>query len=210
MSDHEMNDFAARIARPLQRAERLDETFDARVMSAVLADARSRGHGAAGAHRRVSWWQRRHTIELSPLSALAIAAGIATIAVLGAAGGTTLRDAIRPAAGAVASAAAPDTVHVVRFVFSDADARAVSLVGDFNDWAKGATPLVQEQGDGIWSASLVVPAGRHEYAFVVDRNGAEQWVADPAATRIQDDFGVESSVVMVGGAANRAGHLSTS
>jgi hypothetical protein len=40
-----------------------------------------------------------------------------------------------------------------------------------------------------------LPAGRHEYAFLVD---GERWVADPnAPSSIEDEFGVESSVVTV-------------
>lgn len=87
-----------------------------------------------------------------------------------------------------------DTVYMVRFVLADADAHTVSLVGDFNDWAKRATPL-RAAKSGVWTAQVALAPGRHEYAFVVD--GA-RWVADPAADQVADDFDTPSSVVTVG------------
>lgn len=85
-------------------------------------------------------------------------------------------------------------MYVVRFVLADARARTVSLVGDFNAWAKRATPL-RVAKPGVWSAQVALPPGRHEYAFVVD---GKRWVADPAAERLADDFDTPSSVVTVG------------
>jgi hypothetical protein len=41
----------------------------------------------------------------------------------------------------------------------------------------------------------VLPAGRHEYAFLVD---GERWVTDPSAATQRDEFGQESSVVRIG------------
>ncbi len=48
---------------------------------------------------------------------------------------------------------------------------------------------------GVWTVSLTLPVGRHQYAFVVDR---EEWAADPAAPpAVSDDFGTPNSVVTV-------------
>ena len=192
--------FAQRIAGPLRGAERLDATFDARVMSAVHAIARERTAAAATAH----WWQRGRTVRVTPLAGLALAAGLAAVAVLGAATGYSVARsdargavAVAPAASAPAAPVA-DTVHVVRFVFMDREARAVALVGDFNAWTKGATPLVEGAQNGAWTATVTLPPGRHEYAFVVERANGERWMADPYATRVRDEFGTVSSVVTVG------------
>ena len=87
----------------------------------------------------------------------------------------------------------------MRFVFTDPDAKAVSLVGDFNAWARDATPLAEHADDGTWVVSVELPRGRHEYAFVVRREGDERWAADPFALPVRDDFGTESSIVTVGG-----------
>ena len=195
---------APRIVRPLRAAERLDATFAARVMSAVHAEARGRERAAASSPTSsASWWTRTRSIQISPLGGLAIAAGIAGLAVLGAIG----RDRVpgRPDVRApLVQAAAPETVHVVRFVFTDPDANAVSLVGDFNAWSRDATPLAEETRDGTWVVSVELPRGRHEYAFVVRGSTEERWAADPSSLPVRDDFGTESSVVTVGGARRSA------
>lgn len=192
--------FAARIARPLRGDEPVDATFEARVMSAVHAEARAR---AAHDIPRRGWWRGGRTITITPLATLAMAAGIAAVVFVG---DVAARIATRPAPQTVAARprVAPETVHVVRFVLNDPDARAVSLVGDFNGWSATATPLVQEAGAGRWVVSVQLPSGRHEYAFMVDRGGAhrKEWVADPYAASVRDDFDTISSVVMVGGTSS--------
>ena len=89
-------------------------------------------------------------------------------------------------------------MHVVRFVFVDSAARSVSLVGDFNGWAKGATRLAAIGERGVWVVSVQLPAGRYEYAFIVTGADGERWVADPYAATLRDEFGTESSVVTLG------------
>ena len=79
----------------------------------------------------------------------------------------------------------------VRFVLSAPDAHAVSVAGTFNQWNANATPLVRT-GAGLWTATLTLPAGEHQYAFVVD--GA-RWVPDPAAPAVDDGFGRRNSVL---------------
>jgi hypothetical protein len=56
-----------------------------------------------------------------------------------------------------------------RVVFSiEAPAEAsVYLVGDFNDWQAGTTPL-DYVGDGLWEVGLELPEGVYEYKFIVD------------------------------------------
>lgn len=192
--------FAARIAAPLRAPVAIDAAFDGRVMAAVSADAAaglgpSRDASRAAASPgpvAIHWWQRSRTVELSPLSGFAIAAGIAGIAILGSLGlGSRLGPSDRT--GAVASVV-HDTVQVVRFVFVDAAAARVAVVGDFNGWNAQATPLAREGAPGVWAVSLPLRSGRHEYAFVVDGG---RWAADPLAIRRADEFGTESSIVTV-------------
>ena len=94
-----------------------------------------------------------------------------------------------------ASAAASDTVFMVRFALSAPGAAKVTLVGGFNGWSREATVLRATGDDGIWRVTVPLPAGRHEYAFLVD---GERWVVDPFAARVADEFGVESSVLRLG------------
>jgi len=80
----------------------------------------------------------------------------------------------------------------VRFVLVAPDAKQVSLAGTFNQWDPQATPLVRAGATGVWTATLTLPAGQHQYAFVVD--GA-RWVPDPGAPAIDDGFGRRNSVL---------------
>jgi hypothetical protein len=191
---------ARRLAAPLRAAERPDADFGARVMAAVRADAPRPADAGP-----TPWWHRSRGITLSPLAGLALAAGFAGVVVAAHESG---RAAPRDRAPAVAhTAASPgparagvaDTVHVVRFVFVDRAARRVTLVGDFNGWDRAATQLVRtgaRDDSTVWTVSVALPPGRHEYAFVVD---GERWVADSAAPVIEDEFGTRSSVVTLDG-----------
>jgi hypothetical protein len=181
--------FIRAIAKPLRTAEALDASFEARVMSAVHAERPSNPVTSPWSQR---WWTSPRTITVTPLGGLALAAGLAAVLLVGRA--TLLAPANRTA-GAVASA--PATVQVVRFVVTDPAARSVSLVGDFNFWDKQATPLSATGVPGVWSVSLPLPAGRHEYAFIITGGGSERWVADPFTLPIRDEFGTETSVITV-------------
>jgi 1,4-alpha-glucan branching enzyme len=133
--------------------------------------------------------------EFNPLTGLAVAAGVTVIVALsGIAIGTRIGARSNDLARVTAPVAKPDTVQLVRFVFVDSKASSVELVGDFNEWTKGATSLKLSGAPGVWVASVPLQPGRHEYAFIV--NGT-RWVTDPLAVKSSDDFGTESSVIRV-------------
>lgn len=184
--------FVDRVAAPLRAAEHVDSAFGERVMSAVRADVRERA-AARGtlAPQRSGWWRRSWTLHLTPITALAAAAAVVVLALLGTRAGIAHRD--RSSSFASASS---DTVYVVRFVLVAPDARNVSIVGDFNNWDRATTALTRSGNDGVWTTTVALPPGRHEYAFIVD---GEHWVPDPLANvTIHDDFGTASSIVTVG------------
>lgn len=196
---HDTEDaFIRRVSDELRAPVRVDPGFDARVMAAVRAEhARGRGSPA-----RLGWLVRPRTVRISPLAGLALAAGLAGIAVLGirAPRGAVGRP---PAASEIASrpggqlVAAP-VVHATTFRLSAPGAASVALIGEFNDWDPTATPL-ERAGRGVWEARVPLPAGRYEYAFVV--NG-DSIVSDPdSPQRGASDFGTPNSVITVGGAA---------
>lgn len=84
---------------------------------------------------------------------------------------------------------------VAQFVARFPEAHSVAVVGAFNDWRPEATPLSDDDHDGVWDARVILPAGQHEYMFVVD---GERWVADPMAGRYVDDgFGRQNAVMVV-------------
>jgi hypothetical protein len=83
-------------------------------------------------------------------------------------------------------------VVTVRFVLTAPDARAVNVAGSFNGWDVQATPLVRTGSPGVWTATITLPVGQHQYAFVVD---GVRWVPDPAAPAVDDGFGRRNSVL---------------
>jgi len=192
MNDNEQDDaFVRGVADTLRAAEPARPDLTERVMHLVHFDVRRSRAVARG------WWTRRRTIHISYSAVTAVAAAV-VIAVAGAIVGRTLW---RPpnAAQTVASATArTDTVRIVRFVLHAPSASSVALVGDFNDWQRGATPLRPAGASGVWAVSLPLPPGLHQYAFIVD---GTRWTPDPAtSTTVTDDFGTTTSVIAVGDA----------
>jgi hypothetical protein len=78
------------------------------------------------------------------------------------------------------------TPVTVRFVLFAPQAQQVAVAGTFNQWDPAAAPLVRTGAAGVWTVTLTLPAGQHQYAFIVD--GA-RWVLDPAAPAVDDGFG---------------------
>ncbi|HWP34177.1 MAG TPA: isoamylase early set domain-containing protein, partial [Thermodesulfobacteriota bacterium] len=94
------------------------------------------------------------------------------------------------------SASAPAEAAVaVAFRLRAPEAREVAVVGDFNHWQVGATPLEDRDGDGTWTAVVRIGRGRYHYQFVID---GQRWVADPqAALQVDDGFGGRNAVLEV-------------
>ena len=79
--------------------------------------------------------------------------------------------------------------------------------------SRGALALLIRQGAlaaprrpvaGVPAISVTLPAGRHEYAFLVEEaSGTVRWMRDPFAPPVRDEYGTESSVVTVGGTVAR-------
>jgi 1,4-alpha-glucan branching enzyme len=61
----------------------------------------------------------------------------------------------------------------VKFAIEAKDASAVYVAGTFNGWDAGKNRLRMK--DGIFSTTLLVSQGRHEYKFIVD----DVWLLDP-------------------------------
>lgn len=182
--------FVARVAAHLRAPETAHPSFEKRLMDRVRAEA-----SAVGSSADASWWRKEWVIRLSPRVGIAIAAGISAIIALSAVAVGSKISGGSQSSQTVQAISAPDTVQLVRFVFVDSGASSVALVGDFNEWTRGATELKRSGAPGVWSVSVALTPGRHEYAFIV--NGS-RWVADPLAVKSSDDFGTESSVIRVG------------
>ena len=177
-----------KVVDELRAPVRINPELDARVMAAI--DAESRESALMRARR---WLTEPRLVTVTPLRAMAMAAGIVVVAVL--AGERSAPRDEQPAVTPPAASARTDTT-VIQFVFVAPGASSVSLVGDFNGWDRAQTPLKPQASGGMWSVALPLPPGRHRYAFIVD---GTKWVVDPSAPRaVEDDFGSPNSVVTVG------------
>ena len=185
-------DFLEQMARPLREPVETSAGFEARVMAAA------RKRESTGV---LEWIVRPRVLRLSPLAGLAAAAGIAIAALTLDRAGAGVESPARQVAATAPAAptAAVDTIKLVQFMLVAPDARTVSVVGDFNDWDPAATPLREAADAGVWTITVPLAAGRHQYVFMIDGN---RWTPDPAApTAVEDDFGMPNSVITVGESA---------
>jgi glycosidase len=83
----------------------------------------------------------------------------------------------------------------ITFVYRpDHAVKSVTVVGSFNSWNKGATPL-HSTGDGtVWTVRIPVPYGHQEYKFVVDDT---DWIVDPKGKAIDDGNGHQNTLLLV-------------
>ena len=66
----------------------------------------------------------------------------------------------------------------------DTMAARVQLAGSFTNWEPRYE--LHESVPGIWTITIPLTQGVHDYAFVLD---GQRWVADPNAPQIGDGFG---------------------
>ena len=75
-----------------------------------------------------------------------------------------------------------DTLHIVEFVLRGGAVRSAVVVGDFNAWQRGTTPLHRD-ADGNWRARALVPRDALRYAYVIDNI---RIIAPPPLTVVRD------------------------
>lgn len=159
--------------------------------------------GRPSSRRAARWW------PAAIAASVAVAAGLAGSAWQNRATGWAARSrsgrpVVADDAAGVATQAAPGTsapragalpARTARFLVVAPGARRVAVVGDFNGWRAGATPMRRDADTGVWTAHVALPEGRYVYAYVVD--GA-RWMADPDAPLAPaDGFGRQSSVLVL-------------
>lgn len=178
--------------RLVEAIELLKTTPRLSVADRVMAEIRQLpAHPEARGPRQLGrWLTHPHavTFRLRPAWTLALAAGLAAILLIPSG---PPRQLIRPGA----------SEGIAQFVGQFPGAHSVEVVGSFNDWSRGMLHLRDDDNDGIWHGNVVLPAGQHEYMFVVD---GDRWVTDPLAGRFVDDgfgAGQENSVLIVRPAA---------
>jgi AMP-activated protein kinase-like protein len=156
-------------ARLIGAASLLSQPPAVSVADRVMGEIRRTAPRGA-ARRLAGWLARPHavTLRLRPAWPVALAAGVAALLLL------RLEPRVAPGVNE----------GIAQFVGHFPGARSVEVVGSFNDWRRGEFALRDEDHDGIWQGAMVLPAGQHEYMFVVD---GERWVPDPLAGRYVDD-----------------------
>lgn len=67
------------------------------------------------------------------------------------------------------------------------------LCGTFNDWTVGRTPVTDPDGDGVYTATLLLAPGSYQYKFVVGTGG---WTQDTAGQdgEVDDGYGGKNSI----------------
>ena len=181
-------DLGEAYARLNAATQMLKATPPVSVASRVMAEIRqnpARVESEGPARRLIHWLGegRAVTVRLRPVWTLALAAGLAAVLLV-----PSWFDN-GPTPGVAQG--------IASFVGHFPGARSVEVVGSFNDWSRGTLHLNDDDGDGIWHAKAVLPAGQHEYMFVVD---GERWVPDPLAGRYVDDgfgAGQQNSLLIV-------------
>ncbi|NNE42776.1 MAG: DUF3459 domain-containing protein, partial [Gemmatimonadetes bacterium] len=85
----------------------------------------------------------------------------------------------------------------VRFAYAaDGKPAEVSLAGTFNNWTVGKTVMTDDDGDGTYEVTMLLPEDTYQYKFVVDGD----WITDRSATDfVEDGFGGQNSVLVVDG-----------
>jgi len=81
----------------------------------------------------------------------------------------------------------------VSFAVHAPDAQSVAVAGDFNGWDPAGRPMKRDEG-GMWKANLNLPAGEHQYRYVIDGN----WADDPQCdSRAPNPFGEQNCIRIV-------------
>ncbi len=187
MNRQDHTELIERISAELRSPVQIAPGFDERVMASIRRRPRKRPLSVL-----VDWLVRPRRLDLSPLG-LAAAAAVVLVVVVAGTWELARRDASMSRDRVVEGWEEP--VKLVQFVFVAPSARSVALVGDFNGWDTHATPMQRKAAPGVWSVSLPLPVGRHQYAFVINET---DWAPDPSAPpAMADDFGTPSSVVTV-------------
>jgi len=176
----------------MSAAELLQTTPRLSVATRIMTEIRQLAapvHSDGPMRRIIRWFGRPRavTLRLRPAWTLALAVGLGAMLLLSSQQDST------PTPGA--------SEGIASFVGHFPGARSVEVVGSFNNWSRGTLHLNDDDHDGIWHGAVVLPAGAHEYMFVVD---GERWVPDPLAGRYVDDgfgAGQENSLLFVRPAA---------
>lgn len=187
-----------------------DLEFEDRVAEALRRDVPTSGDARSRIMQRVREASRELPRTRAPFFARGARHSIVGLALAAGVGSITTLSVLRPSGGAAGDGPTAvigdtvvstlrDTLRLVRLMFDDAGARDVAVVGDFNGWLAGATPLARNPVTRRWSATVALRDGAHRYAFVVD---GTRWTPDPSAEHVRADDGRVYSLLHVARTTN--------
>jgi hypothetical protein len=133
------------------------------------------------------WSPTRISISLRPAYAISVAAMLAVIVGVR---GVNNADRVAEKPGVATPTGSQEVL--VQFRFEAPHARAVSLAGDFSNWAP--TYTLKRSEPGVWTIVVPLKPGVHDYSFIVD---GEKWIPDPTAPAMADGFGGMNSRIAV-------------
>ena len=81
----------------------------------------------------------------------------------------------------------------VEFRFQAEPGKNIVVAGAFNNWNPTKMTLT-DKGDGLYTVTVHLPPGSHEYKFVV--NGVWQ-IDSQNPEMVQNDFGSMNSIIML-------------
>jgi hypothetical protein len=175
---------AATIARAIDDArEMVRSESEPDLVAAVMHRVReqpkpgSRVVGAALWERL--WLTREVSFRLRPLyGALAVVALVTAAMLVGRATAPSRE---------ITGTGMPSTL-LVQFRLQLDEAMTVRLAGSFTNWQPQYE--LHQSAPGVWTVTIPLAAGVHDYSFVVD---GERWVPDPLAPAVDDGFGGRNS-----------------
>ena len=150
-----------------------------------------RPHGWMARTGERLWTPRVVTFAVRPAYTLLAAAAVLLLAVV-------LMNQWSDRSSTLARQGGIEKVYV-QFRLQSSDATEVRLAGSFTGWQPQYQ--LRETAPGLWTVTLPLVPGVHDYAFIVD---GQRWVTDPYAAAVQDGFGGSNSrITLVAGSDHR-------
>lgn len=140
-----------------------------------------RSTNAFGRFFRALWVARQVSFQFRPAYGLVAAVTIVALMTLWPSAWRAVGNA-PPAPGNV------EPRLFVQFQLQAPEASDVRLAGSFTNWQPQYE--LRRTAPGIWTITIPLVPGVHDYAFVID---GERWVPDPAAQAVDDGFGGTNS-----------------
>ncbi len=139
--------------------------------------------------RLVLWLTTPHKITVSPLRLIPATAAVIVLALF------VISNYLPKQGSPLGLHRGQQKLVSVNFTFQHQPARSVSLIGSFNQWNPVGFEMRQNGKENVWILELMLPVGRHKYAFLVDGQFIMSDPNTPFSER--DGFGNENSIIFI-------------